>query len=474
MKVSYGHQRLPHHSEDLLIALHRFQAGEVLPLLDPDARHRRAGKRRPDPPVPRHGHLLVRRRGQPVRVHERQLRRVRAGQRDAPPARGRHERGQDGRVLVPVLRLVEEQAAEVAHVAGGRDVLQLRPVGREGGEVRGGGGSEVRAEALRDLLPAEEVGDGVGERAGLVEGVGGGELAGRVGEVVGEFCEGREGDAVGGPEEDVVREVLAHAGAVRYEGDGVGGEVRGGPDAGEHEELRGLEGAGGEDHLFGGGEDVGEAGGGDAHAGGGFVGVEEDLGGEGGGVDFDVRAVGHGVQEGGLAGGALLVGGRDGARAVLAAEQGAAVEVLDAGDADLVERELHVRAEALRVVGVRDVEGSARRAECVGSVAGRGVRCALGCVGRREPAALLEIGQHAVEGPALVVDGIGPPLEAVHRRPLVDHKVPRGAPSQALAPGEMERPLVRSSLRLGHEAPVHQRVVVGDVRPAEYHVSAWT
>ena len=78
-----------------------------------------------------------------------------------------------------------------------------------------------------------EGGDGGGVEGGVVEAGGG----------------GGEGDAVGGPEEGLVLQVLAHSGEMVQDGDVMLRQDGAGADAGDHEQLGGLERSGREDDF---------------------------------------------------------------------------------------------------------------------------------------------------------------------------------------------------------------------------------
>ena len=158
--------------------------------------------------------------------------------------------------------------------------------------------AQVLAVLRGELFPPYGGGAG-GEWARGVEVV---EVAGAdaVGGVVEGVAAGEDVDAEGGAEEGLVLQVLAHAREVGDDGDGVLVEGGFGADAGDHEELRGLEGAGGEDDFFVGGEGELRAGLVDHDAGGGLVGVEEDALGEGLGEDLDGGLVDGLVEEAGL------------------------------------------------------------------------------------------------------------------------------------------------------------------------------
>ncbi|TKW53295.1 hypothetical protein CTA1_2371 [Colletotrichum tanaceti] len=471
--VPDGHDGAADVLEDLGVRLD-LGAGEVLLVVGQDGPHGVGGKGLAEALEGGDGDGDVGRVGEPAGVDEGQVRGVGGREGDGAPGQGGDEAAEDGGVLEAVPGLGEEQVGEVADVARGGEVLDLGPVGGELGVEHGGGlgGEEVAGR----LLPAEEVADRVRQGALLAEGVGGGELGGGVDEVVGQAGERLDPDAPRGAEEDVVLHVAADPGPLGDDGDLELVELLPGADAGHHEELGALEGAGGQDDLLAGLEGVGgeaEVGRDDdargildaaAAAAAAVAAVKENLLGEGELVDLEVLAADGLGEEGRLAGLALLGGGLDGVGAVLGAHQVAAVEVAGRRDADLVEGGLEVRAERLGVVGVRDVEGAPRGGEGVEVVLGAGVGEAGGA-GRRELDALLEVRQKGVPGVAVVADGVRP-LLVVQVWGFVN------SPStKTLAAGVVNAAVVGTGLALGDKVPVHQRVGVERAGAGEQSVA---
>lgn len=127
----------------------------------------------------------------------------------------------------------------------------------------------------------------------------------------------------------MVPEVLADAGEVLDEWDVQGFEGGGGADAGEHEELGGLEGACGEDDFLGGGDDLRGRAGGDVHACRSFGRVEDDVVGQSVFVHVQIGPVGGWLEVGGFGGGTLVAVGVDGGRAVGGTDQFPAREAVD-------------------------------------------------------------------------------------------------------------------------------------------------
>ena len=198
--------------------------------------------------------------GEPIRVDDRWIGRVGGVDGDVPARQGSDERGGDGGVVVAVAGVFGGEDALIAQHPGGGEEFELGPVrgedcegvfggGGEGGVGGGGGGGG-------EFFPAQHAGVADGEGAHAVGIVGGDARGGEEG-VVEAGGVGEEVHSEGGAVVDLVPEVLADAGEVFDERDGEGFEGVGGADAGEHEKLRGLEGACGEDDFLGGGDNLG-------------------------------------------------------------------------------------------------------------------------------------------------------------------------------------------------------------------------
>ena len=127
----------------------------------------------------------------------------------------------------------------------------------------------------------------------------------------------------------MVPEVLAHAGEVLDEWDVERFQGGGRTDAGEHEELRGLEGACGEDDFLVGRDGLSGRAGGDVHACRSFGGVEDDVVGESVFVHVQIGSIDGRLEVGGFGGGALVAIGVDGGRAVGSTDQSPAGEAVD-------------------------------------------------------------------------------------------------------------------------------------------------
>ena len=238
--MPHRRQRLFNEFQDLLVRLH----GRSRDLLRPDG-HGADGS--PDLALAfecRDRDLDVGGVGEIVWVYEGRVGHGGAVDGDVASAKRGHERRRYGRVVLSVHRVLGRVVALIAqHAARGQE-FEIRPVGGEGrveGFLRRV--SQLAAVLMGEFLPAEEFdpADGEGARVRRLVGCDGGQGGGGA---VEPGAVGDDVDGVGCAPEDVVPEVLTDAREGFDEGDVKAFEGCFRADAGDHEELWGLEGAG--------------------------------------------------------------------------------------------------------------------------------------------------------------------------------------------------------------------------------------
>lgn len=153
-------QRFLNRLEDLRVAGDG-GTGEVL-LSDEHGGHEFRGEGGARAFVGGDGDGLVGGGGKPGGVDDGEVRGGGGGEGDGSAGERRHERGEDGGVLVAVAGLGGRETGEVADVAGAGEVFDFGPIGRELREIVEGGGGESVAEGAGEFFPAEVIADGVG------------------------------------------------------------------------------------------------------------------------------------------------------------------------------------------------------------------------------------------------------------------------------------------------------------------------
>jgi hypothetical protein len=252
---------------------------------------------------------------------------------------------------------------------------------------------------------------------------------------------GRDGHGLGAGVLDIdlqmILEVLPHPRNVCDHVDSEGAELGGIADAGELQELRGIDGPATEHDLTGVGPDLAVTGQ-LVFDGDGPLAVEDDLRDEGPGVDFEVRAIHDRVEVG--AGGA---------------DPPPSVQVAVEGGKPLLPVPVHVVGE--RIPGFDDgpEEGAEQGVRDRSPFEHERAVTAPPLVAAGETVLhLLEIRQ-AVGVVPLIHAGIGRPPLVVHGvAALEDHAVDGARPAEDLAPGVVDAPSVHVGLRLGLVLPV--------------------
>ena len=344
------------------------------------------------PDFPLAAHALDRERNvrwvrQPVRVHDRMVHHRVAGDGDVAPRERRDEARVDRGVVVAVFRVFLLPVALSAQIGADGEPFQLGPVG---GEVGGEGGEgrirQVAPVRLRQVFPAVVAGaeDAEGSRRVDAEG-----LHGLGGE--GEVVEGGRGrvdvDTIVGAEEDMVPHVLTHAREVFNDGDVVLLQGRFRTHARDHEQLRRLERARGDNDFFACGQGVVEGLNaigtrrGHQHARGRRA-VEEDLLRQTVLVHDRRRSVlQRRLQETRLGRGAIAVPGVDAESRVRGSDQTPRIEARGHVHADVREPLLRPGAKGVDEVAEGNLQRSARRVEGAGVLLVGGIRVEGGIIG---------------------------------------------------------------------------------------------